>query len=154
MLLHASNAECLGSVPEQEIDIPHSMWCSQKIKNKLKKKIHSLTMYSVLQIKKKRKKRLSSFWLFKTMQINPIHYRDFLLVSKSCLTVWDPMDCSPPGSSVHGISQARTLEWVAVNLLQGIIQAQGLNLCLLHCRETLYHWATWKAIKKIKNPSK
>ena len=32
----------------------------------------------------------------------------------SCLTLCDPMDCSPSGSSVHGISQARILEWVAV----------------------------------------
>ena len=31
----------------------------------------------------------------------------------SCLTVCNPMDCSPPGSSVHGILQARILEWVA-----------------------------------------
>ena len=33
---------------------------------------------------------------------------------QSCLTLCDPMDCSPPGSSVHGILQARTLEWVAM----------------------------------------
>ena len=33
---------------------------------------------------------------------------------QSCLTFCDPMDCSPPGSSVHGILQARILEWVAV----------------------------------------
>ena len=33
---------------------------------------------------------------------------------QSCPTLWDPMDYSPPGSSVHGILQARTLEWVAV----------------------------------------
>ena len=32
----------------------------------------------------------------------------------SCLTLCDPTDCSPPGSSVHGILQARTLEWVAM----------------------------------------
>ena len=32
---------------------------------------------------------------------------------QSCLTLCDPMECSPPGSSVHGILQARTLEWVA-----------------------------------------
>ena len=32
-----------------------------------------------------------------------------------CLTLCDPMDCSPPGSSVHGISQARTLEWIAIS---------------------------------------
>ena len=38
----------------------------------------------------------------------------FLL--QSCLTLCDPMDCSPPGSSVHGILQARILEWVAISL--------------------------------------
>ena len=32
-----------------------------------------------------------------------------------CPTLCDPMDCSPPGSSVHGISQAGTLEWVAIS---------------------------------------
>ena len=32
-----------------------------------------------------------------------------------CLTHCDPMDCSPPGSSVHGILQARTLEWIAMS---------------------------------------
>ena len=32
----------------------------------------------------------------------------------SCPTLWDPVDCSPPGSSVRGISQARVLEWVAI----------------------------------------
>ena len=35
-------------------------------------------------------------------------------VAKSCLTLCDPMDWSPPGSSVHGILQARILEWVAM----------------------------------------
>jgi len=34
-------------------------------------------------------------------------------VSQSCPTLSDPMDCSPPGSSVHGVFQARVLEWVA-----------------------------------------
>ena len=37
------------------------------------------------------------------------------LVSKSCPTLYDPMDCSLPGSSVHGISQAGILEWVAIS---------------------------------------
>ena len=35
-----------------------------------------------------------------------------VLVIQSCLTLCDPMDCSPPGSSVHGIFQARVLEWL------------------------------------------
>ena len=37
-----------------------------------------------------------------------------LLVAQLCLTLCDPVDCSPPGSPVHGILQARTLEWVAI----------------------------------------
>ena len=36
-------------------------------------------------------------------------------VAQSCLTLCDPMDCSPLGSSVHGILQTRVLEWVAVS---------------------------------------
>ena len=35
-------------------------------------------------------------------------------VTQSCLTICDPMDCSLPGSSVHGIFQARVLEWGAI----------------------------------------
>ena len=37
------------------------------------------------------------------------------LVAQSCLTLSDPMDCSLPGSFVHGILQARILEWVAIS---------------------------------------
>ena len=35
-------------------------------------------------------------------------------VAQSCLTLCDPLDCSPPGSSIHGIFQARVLEWGAI----------------------------------------
>ena len=38
---------------------------------------------------------------------------------QSCLTLFDPMDCSPPGSSVHGILPARILEWVAMPSSRG-----------------------------------
>ena len=40
-----------------------------------------------------------------------------MLVTQSCLTLYDPMDCSLPGSSVHGILQARILEWVAISFM-------------------------------------
>ena len=40
-------------------------------------------------------------------------------VAQSCLTLCDSMDCSPPGSSVHGILQARILEWVATSFSRG-----------------------------------
>ena len=44
------------------------------------------------------------------------------LVAQSCLTSCDPMDCSPPGSSVHGLSQARILEGVAISFSKGSLQ--------------------------------
>ena len=61
-----------------------------------------------------------------------------LKVRKSCLTLCDSTDCSPPGSPVHGILQARTLEWVGIFCLQGIFLTQGSNLGLPHCRQILY----------------
>ena len=42
-------------------------------------------------------------------------YVMLLLVTQSCPTLWDPIDSSPPGSPVHEILQARTLEWVAIS---------------------------------------
>ena len=46
-----------------------------------------------------------------------------LVVSDSC----DPMDCNPPGSSVHDISQARILEWVAISFSRGSSQPRDLT---------------------------
>ena len=43
-------------------------------------------------------------------------------VAQSCLTLCNPMDCSPPGSSVHGILQARIVEWVAISYSRGSSQ--------------------------------
>ena len=60
------------------------------------------------------------------------------LVTQLCLTLCDPMDYSPPGSSVHGILQARILEWVAIPFSRRIFPTQGWNLGLLHCRQILY----------------
>ena len=49
-----------------------------------------------------------------------IHMKNFKSeVPQSCLTLCDPMDCSLPGSSVHGIFQARVLEWVAISFSRG-----------------------------------
>ena len=59
------------------------------------------------------------------------------LVAQSCLTLCDPVDCSPWGFSVHGIFQARILEWVAISSSRGIFLNQGLKLHLL-CLLILY----------------
>ena len=46
-------------------------------------------------------------------------------VTQSCPTLCNPMDCSPPGSSVHRIFQARVLEWVAISFSRGSSQPRG-----------------------------
>ena len=71
-----------------------------------------------------------------------------VLVTQSCLTLGDPMDCSLPGSSVHEILQARILEWVASPFSRGSFLTQGLNLQILHCRQILYclsYLGSWRA---------
>ena len=51
-------------------------------------------------------------------------------VAQSCLTLRDPMDCSPPGSSIHGIFQARVLEWgaIAFSNLDSILKSRDITL--------------------------
>ena len=67
-------------------------------------------------------------------------------VAKSCPTLHDPMDCSPPGSSAQSIFQARMLEWVAVSFSREPSHPRGLNLPLLLGRQVLYHSATREAL--------
>ena len=66
--------------------------------------------------------------------------------SDSC----DPMDCSPPGSSVHGISQARALEGFAISISKGSSQPRGRTRISCVCctgRRILYHCTTWETAK-------
>ena len=70
-----------------------------------------------------------------------------------CLTLCDPKDCSPPGSSVSGISQARILEWVAISFSKG--SPWPRDWTQVSCgsyigRRILYHWATWEAVQVYK----
>ena len=60
------------------------------------------------------------------------------LVTQSCLTLCDPMDCSLPGSSVHGDSLAKNTEVGCHALLQGIFPIQESNWGLLYCGQILY----------------
>ena len=66
----------------------------------------------------------------------------FCLVAKSYLTLCDPKDCSPPGSSVHRISQARILEWVAISFSRGSSHPRDWAQVSCIGRWILYHWAT------------
>ena len=60
-----------------------------------------------------------------------------MLVIQLCLTLYNPMDCSPPCSSVHG--KRKNTGAGCHSLLQGVFLTQGLNLGLPHCRQILYH---------------
>ena len=61
-----------------------------------------------------------------------------MLSFQSCLTLYDPVNCSPPGSSIHGILQAKLLEWVAIPFTKGIFLTQGSNPSLSHCRQIVH----------------
>ena len=69
--------------------------------------------------------------------------------AQSCPTLCNPEDCSPPGSSVHGISQVRILEWVAIPLSRGSSQPRDRTwVSWISClgRWVLYHGTIWKAL--------
>ena len=68
---------------------------------------------------------------------------------QSCPILCNPMEYSPPGSSVRGTFQARILEWVAISSSKASSQTQVSNpslLCHLNCRQILYHRATREGI--------
>ena len=76
---------------------------------------------------------VSEFWVI----IPLIIYVCWLCVhAQSCLTLYDPTDCSPPGSSAQGIFPSKNTGVGCHFLLQGTFPTQRWNLCLLH----LQHW--------------
>ena len=65
-----------------------------------------------------------------------------ILVTQSCLTFWDPMDSSPPSSSVRGILQARILEWVAISFSRGSSQLMDQTQLSCIAGELFTIWGT------------
>ena len=70
------------------------------------------------------------------------------LIAKLCPTLCSPMDNSPPGSSVHGISQARTLEWVAISFPRGSFWLRDRTRISCNCIASGFFtdWATQEAL--------
>ena len=64
--------------------------------------------------------------------------QDCVLVAQTCLTLYNLMDCSPPGSSIHGDSPGKSIGVVCQALFQGICPTQGSNPGLPPCRQILY----------------
>ena len=77
------------------------------------------------------------------------------LFAQLCPTLWNPIDCSPPGSSVHGILQARNPEWVAIYFSSGYSQRRDQTLISCIAGRCFTVWATREvlssAIKKLGN---
>ena len=61
------------------------------------------------------------------------------IVAQLCPTLCNPLDCSLPGSSVHGDSPGENTGMDCLVLLQGIFPTQALNSELQHCRQIIYH---------------
>ena len=79
--------------------------------------------------------RFFTVWATRAAIINYV----LCLVAQSCLTLSDPMDRSPPGSSVRGNSPGKNSGGGCHVLLQGSFLTQGSNWGLPHCRQILYH---------------
>ena len=67
------------------------------------------------------------------------------LVARSCLILVWPHDCSPLGSSVHGVFQARILEWVAISFSRGSSWPKDWTCVSCIGRQILYNWMTGEA---------
>ena len=67
------------------------------------------------------------------------------IVAQSCLTLCDPMDCSPPGSSVNGILQTRILKWVSMPFSRGFSQPRDRTQVFCIAGKFFTVWATREA---------
>ena len=67
---------------------------------------------------------------------------------------WDPMDCGPPASSIHGVLQARILEWAAIFLSRGSSWPRNRTQVSSIADRFFTNWATWEAQSAIKKKMK
>ena len=91
-------------------------WSSKQMAPKRKLCGHTCIGQSRLQLEKRNEVKDGRYIMIKGTS----HQEDITVVNRS--TLCDPMDCSPPGSSVHGIPQSRLLEWVAISFSKGSSQ--------------------------------
>ena len=88
------------------------------------------------------------FWILTLFRYMICKFSHSLLLLFSCC-VWlfcNSMDCSPLGFFIHGISQARILEWVTVSFSRGSSWPRDRTHTTCICRQILYHWATREAL--------
>ena len=85
------------------------------------------------------------WWICGGESVLPVLLLRHLGSSPPCLTLWNSMDCSPPGLTVHGISQARTLEWVAISSSRGTSWLWSRTWVSCLAGGVPYHWPIWEA---------
>ena len=81
------------------------------------------------------------------MSLQVCNFFSYVLVIQLCPTLCDPMDCSPPGSSVYGILQARILEWVAISSSRGSSWPRDWTRVSWVAGRFVTTWATREALK-------
>ena len=110
--LHTSTVEGTGSIPALGTEILHAAWRGQKKTPFFNKGFLKQQLWSDSE------------------------------VAQSCLTLWEPMDCSLPGSSVHGIFQAIVLEWIAISFSRGSSQPRDWTQVSRIVERRFTIWAT------------
>ena len=92
------------------------------------------------------KKKMDQYFVFV-----PLSFKCAVLclVAQACPTLCGPMECSPPGSSVHGDSPGKNIGVGCYAFLQGIFPTQGSNPGLPHCRHILYHLSHQASFKYL-----
>ena len=103
----------------------HRQWCLTNIKSTRSENLHFLLCPFTLPYLTFQKDFTHSVLPFKKVKV---------LIAQFCPTLCDPMGCSPSGSPVHAVLQARILDWVAIPSSRG-----PSNPGLSHCRWILYH---------------
>ena len=86
-----------------------------------------------------------NFFLYTLLNCLNIFCEYMCLVTQLCLTLCNPMDCHLPGSSVHGILQARILEWVAISSSRVSSWPRDQTCVSCFGRWILYLCTTWEA---------
>ena len=135
ILLNHKKKCCLLTCIQISQEAEQVVWYSHLFKNfPYVGVIHTVKGFSIVNEAVDIFLEFSLFWKFSMIQSAAAK------LLQLCPNLCDPIDGSPPGSSVPGILQARILEWIAI-LLQGIFPTEGLNpglRHLLHCRPILY----------------
>ena len=124
-----------GSCPQEGFSLFSSFWvgpCNQKLSPLLPASL--LVHLTSLLISQGQSISLRSLW------------RE-VIVTQLCLTLCDPMDCSPPGFSIHGILQARILEWVAIPFSRGSSRPRDWTWVSHIAARFFTSWATGEAWK-------